>query len=178
MEPTFRIFRPPQVEVGQAIDQCGALLASIKADPHIFSAPTVGSTDPLPRQHKFSYIAIGIASQLVTLYISLPPPLSLSSAASSSRSQLPGAYPKRRKAPSALPPVIFLFAFTFIRMRFVSVAASALLTAGQVAVSATVKAPLATRDTKIAPKFFIISMVCSFPGTKSSPPASCRKQEN
>lgn len=67
MEPTFRIFRPPQVEAGQAIDQCGALLASIKADPHVFSASTVGSTDTLPRQHNFSYIAIGIASQLGVL---------------------------------------------------------------------------------------------------------------
>lgn len=70
MEPTFRIFRPPQVEAGQAIDQCGALLVSIKADPHVFSAPTVGSTDTLPRQHNFSYIAIGIASQLGVLSFS------------------------------------------------------------------------------------------------------------
>ncbi|CAN8101598.1 unnamed protein product [Discula destructiva] len=46
-------------------------------------------------------------------------------------------------------------------MRFSSVAASTLLAAGQVAVSATVKAtkaPLHVREAKIAPKFFIISM--------------------
>lgn len=40
------------------------MLVSIKADPHVFSAPTVGSTDTLARQHHFSYIAVGIASQL------------------------------------------------------------------------------------------------------------------
>lgn len=48
-------------------------------------------------------------------------------------------------------------------MRFLSTAAAALLAVSQVA-AATVKRPmanLATREAPIAPKFFIISMVCS-----------------
>lgn len=48
-------------------------------------------------------------------------------------------------------------------MRFLSTAASVLLAVSQVA-AASVKRPianLASRDAPIAPKFFIISMVCS-----------------
>lgn len=51
-------------------------------------------------------------------------------------------------------------------MRFLSTAAAALLAVSQVA-AATVKRPmanLAARDAPIAPKFFIISMVCSAAG--------------
>lgn len=47
-------------------------------------------------------------------------------------------------------------------MRFLTTVASALLAVSQVA-AATVKRPmanLATREAPIAPKFFIISMVC------------------
>lgn len=57
-------------------------------------------------------------------------------------------------------------------MRFITTAASALLAASQVVAAATVKtpeAPVAARDVKIAPKFFIISMVCFAQTTRFTP---------
>lgn len=60
-------------------------------------------------------------------------------------------------------------------MRFFSTAASVLLAVSQVA-AATVKRPLtnlATREAPVAPKFFIISMVCSPAGLFLSPISNC-----